>query len=399
MKFASGVSDSVQLLRAVDEACRQVLDQLAGAPCHLALFFASPMYRLRWAEALAALNTQLTPSVLIGCSAGGVIGGDHEFEGVPAVSIVAASLPGVRLASFTVSPDALERSSPGGFWIDTVGIPPAERPILLLLADLFTAEPPRLIGELNQTFPNCPMIGGLVSGGERTGDHLLFCDTQILSEGAVGLAMTGNVHMETIISQGCRPIGRPMIITKAEENIVWELGGRQAIEVLREVLIGLSLAEQELAQRAIFAGLVINEMKAAFRPGDFLIRDLVGIDPPSGAIAVSDDVQVGQTMQFQLRDPGASRHELRRLMAERSAELHTTPPAGALLFNCVGRGKSFYGVSHHDMRTIRTFSGKLPVGGFFSNGEIGPVGGTNFLHGYTASLGLFRPAVRPVPCI
>ena len=186
-------------------------------------------------------------------------------------------------------------------------------------------------------------------------------------------------------------------LLKAEDNIVWELGGRQALEVLREVLTGLSPTDQELAQHSIFVGLVINEMKPKFGTGDFLIRTLVGIDPPSGAIAVADPVSIGQTLQFHLRDPSASREDLRRLLAEHSSTRHAAPPAGALLFNCLGRGKSFYGTAHHDLKTIRTFSGKLPVGGFFCNGEIGPVGRTNFLHGYTASLGLFRPSERPAP--
>jgi len=394
MKFTSGISNSVQIQKAIAEACEQILQQLTGARCDLACLFVSPSYRARWTEALELLHDRLSPAGLIGCSGSGVIGGNQEFEDVPALSLVAAHLPEVRLHPFAVSSEELEQSSPGGFWVDKIGVVAHDEPVFVLLVDPYTCEPSKLLSELNATFPKRPIIGGLVSGGNEPGEHLLFYDMEILQAGAVGLAMTGNIAMDTIISQGCRPIGRPAIITKAEDNIVWELGGRQALEVLREVLVRLPPADQELAQHSTFVGLVIDEMKSAFQPGDFLIRPMVGIDPPSGAIAVAEEVQVGQTLQFHLRDPGASREELRRRLAERRPLFHTTPPAGALLFNCLGRGKAFYRVPHHDVKTIRTFSANLPVGGFFCNGEIGPVGGTNFLHGYTASLGLFRPSVR-----
>jgi small ligand-binding sensory domain FIST len=313
MRFTSGVSDSVQILSAVTESCEQVLKQLAGEPCHLACAFASPIYRAHWTEALQLLHEKLSPAVLIGCSGSGVIGGEREFEWVPALSIVAAHLPDVRLYPFAVSPEELERSSPGGFWVDKVGAAPDAQPVFILLVDPYTCEPSKLLAELNATYPKRPIIGGLASGGNEAGEHLLFFDTDILRDGAVGLAMTGNIAMDAIISQGCRPIGRPMIITKAEGSIVWELGGKPALTILQAVLAQLSPADRALAQQAIFVGLAMNEMTASFQAGDFLIRQLAGIDPPSGAIAVTEEVQVGQTLQFHLRDPGTSREDLRRL--------------------------------------------------------------------------------------
>ena len=396
MRFASALSDSVQLLSAAHQASQQVLESLAGQPCHWACLFASPSYRTDWTDALALIHKTLKPSTLIGCSGLGVIGGGREVESVPAVSLVAAHLPDVRVHPFAIRPDELELSGPGGFWVDKIGVLPHERPIFVLLVDPLTCDASKLLTELNATFPRCPIIGGLASGGEAAGEHRLFYDTAPCSEGAVGVALTGNVALETVIAQGCRPIGRPMVVTKAEEHIVWELGGRQALEVLREVFVGLSPMEQELAQRSVFVGMVINEMKPAFGSGDFLIRNLVGIDPPSGAIAVADAVQIGQTLQFHLRDPNASREELRRLLFQRTTNPPHASPAGALLFNCLGRGKAFYGTPQQDLKTIRSlFGAGVSVGGLFCNGEIGPVGGTNFLHGYTASLGLFHPANPP----
>ncbi len=331
MKFASGISDSVQVFEATRQACQQALDQLRGVPCHLACVFASPIYRTQWTEVLHAIHEQLKPAVLVGCSGSGVIGGEQELEWVPGLSVVAAYLPGVRLHPFAVSPEELEDSRAGGFWIDKIGAVPSDEPVFVLMADPYTCDSSKLLAELNQTFPKRPIIGGLASGGNEPGEHVLFHDTEVLRAGVVGLALTGNVTMDTVISQGCRAIGKPFIVTKAEDNIIRELGGRQALDVLREVLMGLPPTDQELAQRSIFVGVVIDEMRPQFQAGDFLIRQLAGIDPPSGAIAVAEQVHVGQTVQFHLRDPGASKQELRRLLAERSTMLQMAPPAGALV--------------------------------------------------------------------
>jgi small ligand-binding sensory domain FIST len=215
--------------------------------------------------------------------------------------------------------------------------------------------------------------------------------------------MTGNIAMDTVISQGCRPIGRPYVITKAEDNVVWQLGGRAALAVLHEVLSGLTPEDRELAQQgAVFVGLAADEMRQSFTAGDFLIRNIVGIDPDIGALVVGEQIHTGQTLQFQLRDSATSRQELRRLLQRVVQRTPALPPAGCLLFTCTGRGKSLYGMANQDVRTIQMISGKVPIGGFFCNGEIGPIGTTNFLHGYTASVGLFRPLaltrpVLPVP--
>jgi small ligand-binding sensory domain FIST len=399
MRFTSGISDAVSAQEAAKAACRQVRAQLDGAPAHLALLFASTVYRTDWPALLAAVHEQLGPQVLIGCSGSGIIGGGRELEWVPALSVVAAHLPEVRLYPFFVSSDELEQASPGGFWIDKIGAPPDSQPQFIVFADPYTCHPTRLLEQLGGTYRQRPVIGGLVSGGNNPGEHLLFMGTEVYQEGAVGVAMTGNIVMETVISQGCRPIGRPYVITRAEDNVVAELGGRQALGVLHEVLSQLAPADRELAQRgSIFVGVAINEMRPRFSAGDFLIRNIVGIDPEQGAIAIAEPAETGHTLQFQLRDPATSKQELRRLLQAAAHSAPTaTPLAGCLLFDCAGRGKSLYGLAHQDVRTIQMVSGKVPIGGFFCSGEIGPIGGINLIHGYTASLGLFRPHHLAVP--
>jgi small ligand-binding sensory domain FIST len=392
MRFTSGISSAVNARAAVEEACGQAAEALGAHTCELACVFASAVYRTAWPPLLTLVHDRLKPRVLIGCTGSGIIGGTQELEWVPAVSIVAAHLPDVRLYPFVVSAEELEGSSPGGFWVDKIGASPEAAPVFILCADPFTCDPLKLLQELNGTYPGRPIVGGLVSGGHRPGEHSLFLDTAVSQEGVVGVALTGNIALDTIVSQGCRPVGRPYVVTKAEDNVLWELGGRPAVAVLHEVLAGLPPADRELAQQgSIFVGLVIHEMRHAFTFGDFLIRNVIGIDPGAGGIAISDHVEVGQTLQFHLRDASTSREELRKLLAQ-WGQAHPTPPAGALLFNCTGRGRALYGVAHHDVQTILSLGGRLPIGGFFCNGEIGPIGSRNFLHGYTASLGVFRPS-------
>ncbi len=391
MRFTSGISDAPSADAAAAAACRQVREQLGDAPCDLALVFASPIYRIAWPALVQQIHEQLSPKVLLGCSGSGIIGGGRELEWVPAISITGAHLPGVRLYPFTIAPAELERSAPGGFWIDAIGASPEAHPVFILMVDPYTADPLKLINELNATYRTRPIIGGLVSGGSEPGEQFLFNGTTVLREGAAGVALTGNITMDTVISQGCRPIGRPYVVTKTQEQFIVELGGRPALAILHDVLSALSPDDRELAQRgSIFVGLAISEMRQAFGSGDFLIRNITGIEPGAGAIGISDIVAVGQTVQFQLRDPSTSKQELRRLLQQRLSPA-AAPPAGCLLFTCTGRGKSLYGTAHQDVKTIEMIGGKVPIGGFFCNGEIGPIGGTNFLHGYTASVGLFRP--------
>jgi small ligand-binding sensory domain FIST len=395
MRFASGISDAMTAREAADAACAQAREQLGGRACDLAFLFVSPAYRTAWPNLLAAVHERLRPRALIGCSGSGVIGGTQELEWVPAVSVLAASLPGVRLFPFAVSPEELAEALPGGYWVDKIGASPDAGAVFVLLADPLTCQLPALLGALNATYRGRPMTGGLLSGGTEPGDHVLFVNGSVQREGAVGIALSGDIAMEAVVSQGCRPVGRPYVVTKAEEQGLLELGGRQALAVLHEILSSLSPDDRELAQRgSIFAGVAMSEMRQRFESGDFLIRNIVGIDPELGALAISEPVDTGRTIQFQLRDPATSRQELRRLLQQRLTP-YLMPPAGCLLFNCLGRGKSFYGTSHQDVRLIQTLSGKIPVGGLFCDGEIGPAKGTNFLHSYTASLALFRPVASP----
>ncbi len=390
MRFGSSISDDKDPQAALQKGCDDVLSQLQGHPCHAAFLFISSLYRTDWQHVAQEVRCRLGNPLLIGCTGGGVLGKDQELEFTPAVSLAGAYLPRVNMHPFVISPEDLQEDRGPGFWIEKLGATPGDEPIGVLLPEPFSCDCMRLIESLKNAYPKMPLIGGLASGADDATPNALFLNDKALKEGAVGVVFTGDVALQTIVSQGCRPIGRPFIVTKADDNVLLELAGVPAVEALRTLLISLSDQDKALAQRALFVGVVMNEQKDKFRRGDFLIRNLIGMDPSSGALAVGDKIRVGQTVQFQVRDAATSKEDLQHLLQEQSPGFQNSPSAGGLLFSCLGRGRDLYGEPNYDIRAIQSAIGNRPIAGFFCNGEIGPVGGRNFIHGFTSSLGLFQ---------
>ena len=394
MRFAAGVTDQKDPVLAAETLLRQVTEPMKGHPVHAAFLFVSALYQTDWAPLLRKLRSGLGNPLLLGCTAGGVLAQEQELEWTPAMSLAAAHLPGVKLHPFRVAPAELEEPQGPGFWIEKIGAAPAQEPVGILIPEPFSCDCMPLVGSLNAAYPHMPLIGGLASGARGPGENVLFFYDDVLPEGAVGTLLSGNVTLQTVVSQGCRPIGRPFIVTKAEENVILELAGAPATGALQKLYEELSDPDKRLARKALLLGVVMNEYQQKFKRGDFLIRNLIGMDPSSGAIAIGDKIEIGQTIQFHVRDADTSREDLQTLLAEHKGSAKPSA-AGALLFSCLGRGKDLYGEPHCDVRAIQSVLGPLPMAGFFCNGEIGPVGPHNYIHGFTSSLGLFRP--RPSP--
>ena len=305
-----------------------------------------------------------------------MIGGGREVEGRPAVSLVAAAVPGVEARPL--------RFAPGDK-------PPPDGSHFLILADPFTCDADDLIERLDARYPEARKVGGLASGGGSPGSNVLFLDGEAHDDGAVGLALAGDIGVDTIVAQGCRPIGQPMAITRCERNAVLELNGRPATTLLRELFETLSPQDKKLFRTALHVGIEMTGERLEYRAGDFLIRNVMGADPDTGAVAIGAFPRRYQALQFHLRDARTAAEDLAACLDRYRAESGPGRPAGAVLFSCLGRGAHLYGRPNHDSDLFRERIGPVPVGGFFCNGEIGPVGGTTFVHGYTSSFGLFRP--------
>jgi len=361
-----------------------------GDRADLAVVFVSGAYGAAVRPALEGLAELVPARVVIGTTAEGVLADATEYEGGPAVALWLARLPGAMVA-----PLALEyaQTPDGGMF---VGWPPEleavwpDNATLILLADPFSFPVDALLQRLAEDRPGVPIIGGMASGGLAPGSNTLVCNGGTYDSGAVGVVVGGAVRVRPVVSQGCRPIGAPLVITRAEANVIHDLGGRPALERLREIYARLDAADRELVRSSLHVGRVASEYQDAFRAGDFLVRNVVGADPESGVIAIGDLVRTGQTVQFHVRDAASAHAELERLL--QTARAAGSPPAGALVFTCNGRGTRLFAEPHHDARCVQEILGPLPAAGFFAQGEIGPIGRLNCLHGFTASIALFERA-------
>jgi len=327
---------------------------------------------------------------MIGCSAEGVIGGEREIEREAGMSLLVGELSDVRLHPFHIASES--------DWRDCLTDPQSLREQfgagsetrgIIGFGDPFTTPLTQLLPILDRDIPKIPLIGGMASAARRPGQNILVRNDEICDRGMVGVSLSGPLRIETVVSQGCRPIGRHMIVTRSHENVIEQLGGKPAVQVLREVVSELPESEQNLLQNGLFVGQVASEYREKFNRGDFLVRNVIGIDEENGTVSIADYVKTGQTVQFHVRDAQTADEDL-SLMLD-GQQKAPAPAAGGLLFSCNGRGLRMFEEPCHDIRIARKSMPSTPIAGFFAAGELGPVAGKNFVHGHTASFALFRP--------
>lgn len=387
MRWASTLSRRPDAAAALGEAASVLERQLGGEVPDLLLLFAS-LDHADGIEAAAALAARRYPRALLaGCVGSGVIGDAHEAERGPALSLTAAVLPGVRLAG--LREESFPRPGAAGSpWRERVGLEPEARPKFLLLADPYTADVAGLLEGLDRAYPGAPKFGGLASGGQGPARTRLLLGKEAHRRGAVGVVFSGDLAVDTLVAQGCRPIGAPMLVTRCRQTLLQELDGRPALIALSELYASLDARDRELLQHSLFLGLEMRADAVEYQPGELLVRNILGGDEESGALVVGAELRSMMVAQFVLRDPHSAEQELRSMLARQRRTAGR--PAGALLFSCVGRGAGLFGHPDHDTGLFEEQLGPAPLGGFFCNGEIGPVGGTTFLHGYTSAFAMFR---------
>lgn len=387
--FGSAVETNVQMEDVARRLADGVAPALDGRPADICLLFASAHFEDQLADIAERIPELLPARAFIGVTTEAVLHGEHEYENQPAIALWAAQLGDADVVSFHLSQADLDRMESPEELAEYLQVDPASEPSLLLTADPFTINPMELIDQLNNALPGRPIIGGLATAADQPGQNCVVFDGETLRHGAAGIAISG-VRVDTLVSQGCRPIGDPLVITRAERNVIHELGGKPARQAFRTILNRCPARDMELArQGGLLIGRVINEQQARFDRGDFLIRQF-RLVPHHDAIVVGDLVRPGQTVQFHVQEAKAATDDLETLL-----ELHATEPVGgALAFTCNGRGSRLFNRRHHDARAVADAFGAIPTAGMFCGGEIGPVGASNFLHGHAASIALFRPAAR-----
>lgn len=382
MSFASALSLHPEAAVATGEVAGEVLERVGRAP-DLAVLFCSPHHVEAVPDIAAAVRAALGPGVLVGSTGGAVIGGGQEIEDGPALSLWAAHLAArprpVRVSAARTATGA----AISGVSDRTFG--PGE--VLVLLADPYTLPIGDVVGLLGLLDPPVPVIGGAASAARGPGGDRLVLDDRVHADGGVGVVLPAEVATTLVVSQGCRPVGEPMIVTRAEGNLVAELAGRPALERLEELARALAPEERAKLATGLHLGVAVDEHRMTFGRGDFLVRNVMGADRASGALAVGDVVPVGTTVQFQVRDADSADEDLRALLSGAAGEA-----GGALLFTCNGRGQRLFGEPDHDARAVEAAVRSGAVAGMFCAGEFGPVGPRSFVHGFTASIALFHEA-------
>lgn len=392
MRWASVISERGGLEGAIEEATHLLHRALGGRAPDLVLAFLGGYAPAAVRQHGARIYERLPQAAVLGCTAGAVIGGGSEVEQSPAVALVGACLPGVELSTFRLGPLEMDPSKLSAeSWRRRLGVDPEHQPAFLLLPEPQSCDIDRLISSLDLAYPGAPKVGGVASGARQPERNTLILDDELVDGGVVGVAMVGDLRMDAVVAQGARPLGEPMTVTRCDRHLISELDGVPAVQVLDTFFATLSPEDRALFQRGPLLGVGVDPAKETFRSGDFLIRNLLGLDRQRGVLGVGATLRPGQVVQFHARDASAASEELHELLGRYQREQGAEAPAGALMFSCLGRGSGFYGVPDHDSRVLREVLGPVPAGGFFCGGEIGPVHQRSFLHAYTSSIALFRP--------
>jgi small ligand-binding sensory domain FIST len=384
LQFATALSRKTDTEAAIRDLGDAIKIQIGTTPIDLAFVFFSSHHAANASMISAMLQKELRAKVCLGCSGEGIIAGSEEIETAAAITVWAACLPDVSVIPLQLSVSQLQDQIRMPGWPE----PGLEDSTFLLLADPFSTPMQEVLSLMNDRYPHGKVVGGLAGGGQDAGENRLLLNDQSFDGGVVGVQLTGPIAVRTVTSQGCRPIGERFVVTRAEQNLIYELAGASALKRLQDVFESMGGSQRRDAHRALHLGIVIDEHKSHFERGDFLVRNLIGADQQAGAVAIGDVVQEGQTVQFHLRDAKSASDDLHCCLAADRAK-HKNLPLGALMFSCCGRGEGLFGHPHHDSGAVQERLGPIPTAGFFAQGEIGPVGGRNFLHGYTASVVIF----------
>lgn len=339
------------------------------------------------------LATQLVERLgttnIIGCCGESIVANQYEIQWQPAISLWAGRLPAARFECCHLEYRQLANDAAFEGWTDRLSETWPDASTMFAFGDPYSFPMDVFLQRMNEDREGVPVMGGMASGASHPGESRLILGDRVYDTGAVLVRLSGDVSVDCIVSQGCRPIGHPMVITSAERNEIHELGGKPALVRLQEIFKTLPTREQQMVNRGLHVGRVVSEYIDSPQQGDFLIRNVVQIVEETGTIAIADYVRPGQTIQFQVRDHESAAAELKHLLGQAVSGAGTRHKA-ALMFNCNGRGTRMFPGDHHDTSLLAELVGTIPVAGFFAAGEIGPISGTNFLHGFTSSIALFR---------
>lgn len=383
MEFVSRTAQSKEHLDLIEQLTAE-----GGGPFDVGFLFVSSEHQEHVAAIVHSVGEKIRIENFLTCTCAGIIGSEHEIEKKPAASLFLANLPDVRCKAFHLNQSELEKLRSAEEYYRKFEVSPKDNPVFLLIPDPFQIDLNTFMEGMNEAYGSAPLVGGLASASASANGNVLIVNGQSHSQGMIGLVMNGNIKIDVIVSQGCKPVGETYIVTRAEKNIIHEVAGRSFLEILRQVFSNLDESERQLMQQALLVGIAMDEYQHEFSRGDFLVRPVIGIDQATGAVGIGDRIQTGQTIQLHLRDAKTASEDLKELLQDFKLQ-HPADVRGAFVFSCNGRGQGLFGEPDHDIKLIQQYLGPIPAAGFFCAGEIGPIGGKNFIHGFTDSIVVF----------
>ena len=361
MKWVSALSKQPDIDAAVQEASEEIIRQLGNDQADLTVIFVAPQYKDFYDKIPDLLNRHLKPGTLFGCSGGGIIGNGEEAEQQAAFSITCAKLPGVKIQPiYSETKELPDQDTSPSVWREWLNVNIEDQPHFVFLADPFYFRGDEYLAGVDFAYTNSKKVGGLASGAQSMGGNALYLGDKIYSNGLIGIALSGDIEVDTIVAQGCRPIGEPMKITDCQDTLLKSLNGKPTLEVLQDLNETLSDSDKKLLQTSLFLGIEMDPMKDEPKQGDFLIRNLMGVDRESGALAIGALLRTGQLVQFHLRDKKMSAEDLDVMLTRYLSQGHAENASGALLFSCLGRGKYLYGEANHDTNMFHNKLGEIP---------------------------------------
>ena len=391
MFWCSSVSNSPSLDLAIEDVSREILKKLNNKKADLALIFISSHHSSYYEKIIEKIKVNIDCEIILGCSGSGVIGEGKEFEYLPGVSLTVASLPNVELKPFHFSQDELPSPDEGpDAWKDIIEVIDDNPKTIVLFPDPFSIRTEYILDGLDFAFPDTKIIGALASGGNKPGENALFVNDETYFRGCSGLVITGDFELDILVAKSCRPIGEPMIVTQSNNNIINELDGDLPIVAIKKLYDDLPEDEKDVMNNALQIGILMDRLGDIDDEITYMIRNISSIDKETGSISIGESITDGQVIQFHLRDSQAAQEELKKMLSEYEIDDGQIIKS-TLMFSSVGRGKYLLGESHHDINLYKNIIGnESPITGFFSNGEISPIGDRTYLHGYTSSFAIFK---------
>ncbi len=353
--------------RAAAESCA---DQLEGAAGNLGFLYATDRVADHLPEVLSLCRKKTGVGHWVGTIGMGVCATGQEYLDEPAVVAMVGEFEpdAFKVFSGIAGEDDIRKLDLkcGG----------SQAAFALVHADPHNAQVAELIAQLADKTETGFLVGGLTSSRQQ---NLQIAD-RVMEGGLSGVAFSDGVTIATRLTQGCSPIGPKHSVTGAQRNIIMTLDGRPALDVFLED-VGDTLGNDiERLGGHVFVGITIPGSDT----GDYLVRNLVGIDPSNKLVAVGEIVREGATVMFCRRDSNSAQQDMTRMLESIRQGLYA-PPRGAIYYSCLGRGASLFGRNSEELKSITAALGEFPLVGFFCNGEISH----NRLYGYTGVLTLF----------